>query len=187
MATERRQRRGSPPYRPIPELEEARRRFDEDIVRPLMHALPFRPSPELDQMRRRFEEEVIRPLTRSIYGHIPDEQKGWAPPIDVIEKSDSFVVKIDIAGMKQEDIDVSVSDDTLTVKGERNPESDIKDEDYDRSEIVYGSFYRSVVLPSIDTKNIEALYEDGILRVTLQKIAGAKPKKVTVRGKKDMT
>ena len=186
MSTERwRLRRGATPFRPIPELEEMRRRFEEDIVRPLMRAAPFRPIPELEEMRRRFEDDVVRPLTRAIWERIPEEQKGWAPPIDVIENSDNFVVKVELPGMKQEDIDVSVSDDTVTIKGERKQESSVKDEDYYRSEIAYGSFYRSIALPSgVDTKNIEAVYEDGILRITLQRAAGAKPKNVTVQVKK---
>ena len=185
MTTNRWGRRGSAPYRPITELEEMRRRFEEDIVRPLMHASPFRPIPELDDMRRKFEEEIVKPVMRSVYGHIPEEMKGWAPAVDVIEKGDNLVVKVELPGMKQEDIDVSVSDDTLTVKGERKPESGVKDEDYARSEITHGSFYRSVALPSgVETRNIEAVYEDGILRVTLQRVSEAKPKKVTVQVKK---
>ena len=186
MSTERwRSRRGSAPYRLIPELEEMRRRFEEDIVRPLMRSAPFRPSPELDDLRRKFEEDIVRPVTRAIYGHIPEEQKGWAPSIDVFERGNDFEVKVELPGMKQEDIDVSVSDDTLTIKGERKQESNIKDEDYYRSEIAYGSFYRSVVLPSnVDTKNMEAVYEGGVLRVTLRRASGARPKKVSVQVKK---
>ncbi|MEK7354302.1 MAG: Hsp20/alpha crystallin family protein, partial [Chloroflexota bacterium] len=115
----------------------------------------------------------------------PEEQKGWAPPVDVFEEGDTLEVKVELPGVKQEDVDVSVSDDTLTIKGERKQESSVKDEDYYRSEITYGSFYRSIALPlSVDTKNITAVYDDGILRVTLQKAAGAKPKKVTVQVKK---
>ena len=185
MSTDRFGRRGSAPYRIIPELEEMRRRFEEDVIRPLTNASPLRPSPELDDMRRKFEEDVIRPVMRRIYGYIPEEQKGWAPPIDVIEKSDNFVVKVELPGMKQEDIDVSVSDDILTIKGERKPESGIKDEEYNRSEIAYGKFYRSVALPAgADTDKMEAVYEDGILRITLKKTSEAKPKKVTVQVKK---
>ena len=185
MSTERwRLRRGDAPFRPIPELEEMRRRFEEDILQPLMRTTHFRPSPELEEMRRRFEEDIIRPVMRSIWERIPEEQKGWAPPVDVIEKSDNFVIKVELPGIKHEDIDVSLSDDTVTIKGERKPESDIKDEDYDRSEIAYGSFYRSIALPSsVDTKSIEAVYKDGVLRVTLQKASGAKPKKSTVQVK----
>jgi HSP20 family protein len=123
---------------------------------------------------------------RAVWERIPEEVKGWSPSIDVFEKGDNFEVKVELAGMKQEDVDVSVSNDTLTIKGERMPESSIKDEDYYRSEIACGSFYRSIALPSsVDTKNIEAVYEDGILRVTLQRAAGAKPKKVNVQVKKE--
>ena len=153
--------------------------------RPLRGRIPLRPPRELEEMRRRFEDDIARPFIRAIWEHIPEEVKGWAPSIDVFEKGDNFVAKVELPGMKQEDVDVSVSDDTVTIKGERKPESGIKDEDYDRSEIAYGSFYRSVVLPSsVDTKNIEAVYEDGVLRVTLQRASGAKPKRVTVQVKK---
>jgi HSP20 family protein len=136
-------------------------------------------------MRRRFEDDIVRPFMHAVWERIPEEVKGWAPSIDIFEKGDNVVVKAELPGMKQEDIDVSISDDTLPIKGERKPESGTKDEDYYRSEIDYGSFYRSVALPSsVDTKNIEAVYEDGVLRVTLQRASGAKPKKVSVMIKK---
>ncbi len=145
----------------------------------------FRPVRELEEMGRRLEEDFVRPVVRAVWERIPEEERGWSPSIDIFEKGDNFVVKVELPGMKQEDLDVSVSDDTLTIKGERSPESSVKDEDYYRSEIAYGGFYRSIVLPSVvDTKNIEAVYEDGILFVTLQRAAGAKPKKVNIQVKK---
>ena len=147
--------------------------------------IPRRTAREFEEMRRRFDDDIIRPFMRAVWERIPQEVKGWSPSIDAFEKGDNFVVKFELPGMKQEDIDVSVSEDALTIKGERKPESGIKDEDYDRSEIAYGSFYRSVELPaSVDTNKIEAVYEDGVLHVTLQRVAGAKPKKVTVQVKK---
>ena len=146
---------------------------------------PLRPLRELDEMRRRLEDDIARPILRSILERIPEEVKRWAPSVDVLEKGDDFVVKVELPGMKYEDIDVSVSEDTMIVKGEKKPESGVKGEDYHRSEIVYGSFYRSVVLPSsIDIKNIEAVYEEGVLRVTLKRSSEAKPKKIEVRVKK---
>jgi HSP20 family protein len=99
-----------------------------------------------------------------------------------LRKNDKFEVKVELLDVKQEDIDLSLAEDTLTIRGERGPESSVKDEDYYHSEIVCGSFYRSIVLPSsVDTKNVEAVYEDGILRITLQKAQEAKPKKVNIR------
>ena len=153
--------------------------------RPRQGPGPLRPIRELEEMRRRFEEDIIRPVMRAVWERIPEEVKGWSPSVDFFEKGDNFEVKVELPGMKQEDIDVSVSNDTLMIKGERRPESSVKEEDYYRSEIAYGSFYRSIALPSsVDTKNIEAVYEDGILRVTLQRAAGAKSKKVNVQVKK---
>lgn len=186
MSTDRwRTRRGGEPRRIIPELEELKRRFEEDIARPLMRGAPIRPIPELEEMRRRFEEDILRPLVHSVWDRIPEEQKELAPAIDIIDKSDSFLVKVDLPGMKQEDIDVSVTDDKVTIKGERKQDSGVKSEDYDRNEIAYGSFYRSIALPAnVDTRNVEAVYKDGVLRVTVQR-AGAKPKKVPVQVKKD--
>lgn len=146
---------------------------------------PLRPLRELDEMRRRLEDDIARPFLRNIWDRIPEEVKRWAPSMDVWEKDDDFVVKVELPGMKYEDIDVSVSEDTLVVKGEKHPEAGIKDGDYHRSEIAYGSFYRSIVLPSsIDTEKIEAVYEDGVLRVTLKRASGAKPQKIEVRVKK---
>ena len=146
---------------------------------------PLRPLRELEEVRRRLEDDIARPFLRSIWDRIPEEVKRWAPSVEVFEKGDDFVVKVELPGMKYEDIDVSVLEDTLVVKGEKKPESGIKDEDYHRSEFAYGSFYRSVVLPSsIDTKNIEAVYEDGILYVTLKMASGSKAKKIEIKVKK---
>ncbi len=145
----------------------------------------FRPVRELEEMRRRLEDDVVRPVMRAVWERIPEEVKGWSPAVDVFEKGDTLVVKVELPGVKQDEVEVSASEDTLTVKGQRAREAGVKDADYDRSEIAYGNFYRSVALPAnVDTKNIEALYEDGILRVTLQRAAGARPKKVTIQVKK---
>jgi len=87
--------------------------------------------------------------------------------------------------MKEEDIDVSVVGDTLTIKGERKAESEAKEEDYYCCERSYGSFFRSVAVPSnVDAKEIEASYEDGVLEVNLPKTPEVKPKKITVSAKK---
>ena len=107
------------------------------------------------------------------------------PHIDVFEKGDNLIIKAELPGMKEEDIDVSVVGDMLTIRGEKKAESEIKDEDYYRCERTYGSFYRSVSLPSgVDSSKIEANYEDGVLEVTLPKSPEVKPKKIAVSAKK---
>ena len=112
-------------------------------------------------------------------------EMGWAPAIDVFEKEDKFVVKAELPGMKEEDINVSVVGDTLTIKGERKAESEVKEDDYHYCERSYGSFSRSLAVPSnIDAKKIEANHEDGVLEISLRKIPEVKPKKVSVSAKK---
>jgi HSP20 family protein len=144
--------------------------------RPGWRLRPWRPFRELEEMEQRLEEIFGRPWRR-----LPTEERGWAPPIDVFEKEDKFVVKAELPGMKREEIDVSVVGDTLTIKGERKSESEVKEEDYYCSERVYGSFLRSITVPTaVDVEKIEASYENGVLEVSLPKAPEVKPKKVEV-------
>ena len=84
--------------------------------------------------------------------------------------------------MKKDDIDISVTGDTLTIKGERKAEEEVKDDDYYICERSYGGFQRSVTLPTaVDTKGIEAKFSDGILEVSLPKSQEVKPKKVEIK------
>jgi HSP20 family protein len=146
---------------------------------------PFRPTREMEEMRRRWEEDVVRPAMHAVLERIPAEIKGWSPALDMFERGDSLEIKVELPGVKQEDVDVSLANDMLVIKGERKMDSGVKAEDYTRSEIAFGSFYRSIPLPpNADVKNIEAMYEDGILTIKLQRVAGAKPKKVNVAFKK---
>jgi HSP20 family protein len=146
---------------------------------------PFRPIRELEEMRRKVDEDIVRPIMHAVWERIPEEAKTWSPSIESFEKGDSLVVKAELPGMKQEDIDVSATEDKLTIKGERRREAGVKEAEYHESEVSYGAFYRTLELPfNVDTKNIEAVYEDGILRITLQRVAGSKPKKVTIQVKK---
>ncbi len=110
---------------------------------------------------------------------------GWALAIEVFEKEDKFVVKAELPGMKEEDIDVSVVGDILTVKGERKAETEVKEEDYYCCERSYGSFSRSIAVPSnVDAKKITASFDDGVLEVSLPKAPEVKPKKISVSAKK---
>jgi HSP20 family protein len=119
---------------------------------------------------------------------LPVEERGWMPAVDVFEKADKFVVKAELPGMKEDDIDVSVVGDTLSIRGEKKTETEIKDEDYYRCERSYGSFYRSIPIPSnVDANKIEASFEDGVLEVALPKSAKVKPKKIAVSAKKQAT
>jgi HSP20 family protein len=149
--------------------------------RPGWGITPWRPMRELEEMERRFENIFGRSFLPSMWRRFPTAEMGWAPAIEVYEKEDKFVVKAELPGMKKEDIDISVTGDTLSIKGERKAESEVKEEDYYFCERSYGSFSRSIALPSsINTEKIEASYEDGVLEVSLPKVPEVKAKKVDI-------
>lgn len=153
--------------------------------RPGRGLIPWRPFRELEAMERRFSDILSWPLLPAVWRRIPTMEMGWAPAIDVFEKEDKFVVKAELPGMKEEDIDISVVGNTLTIKGERNAESKIEEDNYYYCERSYGSFSRSIDIPSnVNAQKIEANYEDGILEVSLPKTPEVKPKKISVSAKK---
>jgi HSP20 family protein len=153
---------------------------------PSRRIIPWRPFREMEEMERRFEDIFGRPFAPAVWRRFPVREMAWAPAVEVFEKEDKFVVKADLPGVKEEDIDVSIEGDTLTIKWEKESESEVKEESYYCCERSYGSFYRSIVLPTtVDAKKIEANYEDGVLEVSLPKAAEVKPKKVTVSAKKN--
>jgi len=149
--------------------------------RPARGLIPWQPFRDLEAMSRHLEDMFL-----PVWKRLPIEEKEWLPAIEVFEKDDRFVVKAELPGMKEEDIDVSISDDTLTIKGERKSENEVKEENYYCRERSYGSFHRSIALPSnvVDGKKIEASYEDGVLEVNIPKATEAKPKKIAVSTKK---
>ena len=153
--------------------------------RPVRGLIPSRPFRDLEEMERRFDDVFSWPLLPAVWRRSPTMEMGWAPAIDVFEKEDKFVVKAELPGMKEEDIDISVVGNTLTIKGERKAESEVKEDDYYYCERSYGSFSRSIDVPSnVDTQKIEANYEDGVLEISLPKTPEVKPNKISVSTKK---
>jgi len=106
---------------------------------------------------------------------------SFIPPVDVYEDTQQLILKLEVPGIKQEDLDVRVENQTLTVKGERRFESNEKEENFHRIERRYGSFARSFTLPqTVDTAAVKASYEHGVLTISLAKKEAAKPKQVKV-------
>ena len=107
---------------------------------------------------------------------------SWLPALDVHEAKDRFVVTVELPGIDPKDVDVSVEDSTLTVRGERRFSEELDDENYHCVERRYGSFSRSLTLPkAADGEKIEAVFDKGVLRIEVPKVEAAKPKKITVK------
>ncbi len=108
----------------------------------------------------------------------------WAPSIDLYDSKDNIVVKTDLPGVSKGDIEVMIQDNMLTIKGEKKRSSDMKEEDYFRTERFIGTFHRSISLPtSVDRDNAQASYNNGVLELTLPKKEEAKPKQIKIEVK----
>jgi HSP20 family protein len=106
---------------------------------------------------------------------------NFIPPVDVYEDGQQLVLKLEVPGVRQEDLDIRVENQTLTVKGERKFEKNEKEENFHRIERRYGSFTRSFTLPqTVNTDSVKAGYEHGVLTISLAKKEAAKPKQVKV-------
>ncbi len=112
--------------------------------------------------------------------------RDWAPACDIHETNNEIVVDCELAGLDPDDVDVSIEGDTMTIRGERRMSEDVKEKDYHRIERSYGTFVRVLQLPAdVVTDKAIANYDNGILRVTIPKMAIVKPraKKLHVEAK----
>jgi HSP20 family molecular chaperone IbpA len=87
--------------------------------RPESGLIPWKPMGELEELERHFEDLFGQPVVSAAWGRLPVERRGWTPAIEIFEKEDRFLMKVELPGIKGEDIDVSAVGDTLTVRGER--------------------------------------------------------------------
>lgn len=130
------------------------------------------------------EEQVIEPQGKTKEGNEEwlNDFEGQLN-IDMYQTKDNVIIKSTIAGVKPEDIDITVANDMVTIKGSRKKDEVINGDDYFYQECYWGNFSRSVIIPvDIDSEEIEADLKDGILTVIIPKAAKAKTKKVKVKG-----
>ncbi len=114
-------------------------------------------------------------------GDNPLTAASFVPAVDIYEDPQKVVLKLEVPGVDEKDLDVRVEDHTLTVKGERKFEKEEKEENFHRIERRYGSFYRAFTLPStVDTEHIGADYHSGVLKLELKKKPEAQPKQIKV-------
>ena len=154
----------------------------------LTHWEPFR---EFSTMQDRINR--MNRLFRESYSPEGPEEAltttSFAPPVDIYEDEHNITLKMEAPGIDEKDIDVRVEGNTLTVHGERKLEKDEKEENYRRIERQYGSFTRSFTLPSsVDSGQVSAHYDKGVLKINLAKKVEAKPKqiKITVGSEKTL-
>jgi len=136
-----------------------------------MAIVPWSPFKDLDN----FFGEDWMPFISAI-------PKIWEPAMDIYEDKNNVVVEMPLAGVDPEKVNISVEDDVLTVKGEREEKKEVKKKDYWRKEIHSGSFVRSVTLPvSVQANKAKAESVSGLLKITIPKTAETKKKKIAVK------
>jgi HSP20 family protein len=107
--------------------------------------------------------------------------EGWFPPVDIYEDKENVLVKAELPGLKKEDIEISLQEGYLTLSGERKHEEERKEADVYRSERWEGRFHRAISLPCrVDAEKIKAIYNEGVLTVTLPKAEESKPKQIPI-------
>jgi HSP20 family protein len=140
---------------------------------------PFRDLMAMqDRMTRLIDETLSRIMKEEV------SQGVWSPPVDILERGNEVVLKIDLPGLSQNEIEVRVEENNLIVQGERRFIKEALDENYIQMERPYGTFRRVFNIPrAIDQENIKASSKDGVLRVILPKRQGAQLKQVLVESK----
>ncbi|AEH44005.1 heat shock protein Hsp20 [Thermodesulfatator indicus DSM 15286] len=142
--------------------------------------VPFRPLRELKREMDRLWTEFFGKET------LPEVfEAEWVPALDVSETQDAVIVRADVPGIDPNELEITVSGNTLTIRGEKKQEREEKGENFYRIERSYGSFVRSIQLPAdVDTDKVEATYKNGVLKIVLPKKAEAKGKQIPVKVEK---
>jgi HSP20 family protein len=112
----------------------------------------------------------------------PVTSSQFIPALDVAEDKDNFTIKVDLPGIRKDDVHLSFEDGILSIEGERKEENEQKDKNYHRVERTYGRFIRSFNLGTgVDASKIQANYKDGVLQVVVPKLERAKPKAIDIK------
>src|SRR6267154_3657953 len=129
-----------------------------------------------ERMNRLFQETLSRSR-----GQEPIDGGLWAPAVDIYETTESIVLRADLPGLEQSEIELRIDDNTLTLKGERKPPANMRPEEAHRSERPHGPFLRSFSLPgNVDQSGVYATHKNGVLEVTLPKKADSRGKAIRV-------
>ena len=144
-----------------------------------MNLVKWEPFRELSSIRGQMDR-----LLESFFKREGSANGLWTPSVDLSETEGEFVIKADIPGVEEKDLSVTLSGNTLLLKGERREEKEDKGKQFHKVERSYGSFQRSIPLPDVvDAERISADYQNGVLVVHLPKTASAQPKKIKIGSK----
>lgn len=149
-----------------------------------MSIVKWSPLKELEEMRKdmdRLFDEFFSPVGRRRRGWLKPEMGVIVPNIEMYDRKNEIVLKAELPGVSKEDIDLTITKDSLTLKGEIKKEEEIKEEDYYASERSYGSFTRTIALPAeVDSEKSKAAFKNGVLEIVLPKREEAKPKEIKI-------
>lgn len=161
--------------------EETKAGKEIEVSRPMRALSPF------EEMDRLFESVLPRGWMRPFHmewprwGELAAPFEGRMPKVDVIDRDEEVVVRAEVPGVEKEDLDVSVSDNAVTIKGQTKREEKEEKGDYYRCEISRGAFTRTVMLPgAVDADKAKAQFKDGVLELTLPKVEEAKRRTVRI-------
>ena len=146
----------------------------------------MQPFEDMDQLFDRFMDRVyprgFRLTPRWEWPELPQPFAGKRPNVDVIDRDDEILVRAELPGVEKKDLEVSMSENTLTIKATSSYEKEESKEDYFRSEIAHGSFARTITLPcEVDESKTSAKFSNGVLELTMPKLAKAKRRKIAVK------
>jgi HSP20 family protein len=127
-------------------------------------------------------EDMVNRMFENWLPRFGGEGRGWSPAVDMVDKKDEIVLRADLPGLDQKDIQVNVENGMLTIHGSRQDERETKQEDYFYSERWAGSFTRTIPLPAgIDPEKIRATFKNGVLEVHVPKSAQATGKSIEIK------
>ena len=151
---------------------------EEELAMAITRWDPFQELNLLHDRMNRLFQDSFGPATSREEGMTT---ASFVPPVDIYEDEHNITLKLEVPGIEQKDIDVRLENNTLTVRGERKFEKEEKEENFHRVERRYGTFYRAFTLPNtVDAENVQADYDNGVLKIKLAKKAEAKPKQIKV-------
>jgi HSP20 family protein len=131
------------------------------------------------EVNRLFRRSFFRGAEPSV---VVETAATWAPAIDLYESDGKLTVEAELPGLDAKDIEISLEDDILSVKGERKFSDEVKEENYHRIERAYGYFERNIPLPrKVDEDKVVATVTDGVLHIEMPKVEEAKPKQIPIK------